>query len=88
MKIKIQDIIIWISFILSIIIFFWYLFGNSPTFEQTILSITMTFIFAISFKMGGFGYRMNNIESKFNRLESSFIKLANDFKGHLTNYHK
>lgn len=89
MIIKIQDIIIWISFILSVIIFFWFLFGNSPTFEQTILGITMTFIFAISFKIGGFGYRINNFERRFNRLETSFIRLANDFKDHSTkHFHK
>lgn len=87
MSLKIQDIIIWILFILSLIIFFWYLFSNSPTFEQTILGIAVTFLFTISFKIGGFGVKLDNIERRFNILEKSFIKLANDFKSHLTKYH-
>jgi|TARA_B100001971_G_C18110938_1_gene494133 high-affinity Fe2+/Pb2+ permease len=78
--IKIQDVIIWILFLLSVIIFFWYLFGNSPTFEQAILGIAITVLLTMSFKMGGFGVRLEILERRFG-------KLAHDFKGHIDEYH-
>ena len=34
---RISDIIIWILFLVSLVVAGWYLFGNSPTFEQAIL---------------------------------------------------
>lgn len=80
---KIEDIIIWILFILTIIIVLWFIFGNTPTFEQTILAIAITFLFTIGIKLGGFGEKLNSIERKFNILEKSFIKLVGDFKKHV-----
>ena len=78
--IKFQDIIIWILFVLSIIIFLWFVFGNSPTFEQTILVLSVTFLFTLGFKLGGFGARLEHMERRFDRLEEGFIKLVSDFK--------
>ena len=66
---KIKDIIIWILFILAVVVFLWYLFGNSPTFEQTILIFiaSMSIITLI----------------KINVLETKFKFLAKDFKKHI-----
>jgi hypothetical protein len=80
---KIENIIIWILFILTIIIVLWFIFGNSPTFEQTILAVAITFLFTIGVKIGGFGEKLNSIERKFNILEKSFIRLSGDFKKHI-----
>lgn len=66
---KIQDIIIWILFILSVIIFLWYIFGDSPTFEQTILVLILTLSITTIIKLSV--------------LETKFKYLARDFKKHI-----
>lgn len=66
---KIGNIIIWILFILAVIVFLWYIFGKSPTFEQAIL----IFIAGISI----------TTLVKVNVLETKFKFLAKDFKQHI-----
>ena len=83
---KIEDIIIWVLFILSLLVFLWFVFGNSPTFEQTILAIAITFLFTIGVKIGGFGEKINSLERKFSTLEKSFIKLVEDFRVHIDQF--
>ena len=73
---KLRDIIIWVLFLIAVIAIIWYVFGSSPTFEQTILVFTLTILFAISAKL-------TDISSKLNSLEKSFINLAHDFKEHI-----
>ncbi|MAG02703.1 hypothetical protein CMI42_05175 [Candidatus Pacearchaeota archaeon] len=84
--IKIENIIVWILFILSVITFFWYLFGNSPTFEQSITIAAMALLFTLALKVGGHGARLFHVErrlEKLDRLEESFIKLGSDFKEYM-----
>ncbi len=70
---KIQDIIIWVLFILSILVALWYLFGNSPTFEQAILVLILTILIAnVS--------NISEIKTRLKLLEGSFIRLVADFK--------
>ena len=83
----IENLIITILFILAVIIFFWSLFGDSPTFEQTVLGVVVIFLITASFKMGGFGVKLNYVERRFARLEGSFVNLAKDFKDHMGRYH-
>ena len=47
MKVEIGDIILWILFILSLAVGIWYLFGDSPTLEQSILIFLLTSIFRL-----------------------------------------
>ncbi len=61
----------------------WYLFGNSPTFEQTLLVLIITLLFANSTKLIRIEMKTNFFEKKFNNLENSFSHLAKDFKEHL-----
>jgi len=77
MEIKVQDIILWILFIISLVIAIWYIFGNSPTFEQTILILILTILFTTNSKV-------NNINSRLFLLERSFSALAKDFKHQIT----
>ncbi len=74
---KIQDIIIWILFILAIIFVAWYIFGKSPTFEQTLfvllLSLSVTTLIKDSV-----------LENSYKNLKKSFTHLAKDFKHHIT----
>ena len=77
---KLQDVIIWILFILSIIIGLWYLFGNSPTFEQAILIFILTILFTIGAKINDIGARLKFLEKRFGKLEESFVRLVSDFK--------
>ena len=74
---KLSDIIIWILLILTIIVVFWYVFGNSPTLEEALLILVITFLFTIN-------TRITKLESKFLLLENSFSHLAKDFKQHIT----
>ena len=73
---KIQDLAIWILFILTIIFVFWYIFGSSPTFEQSLLLLILTLSITTIVKV-------SVIENKHKNLEKSFIRLAHDFKEHL-----
>ena len=75
---KLQDIIIWILFILTLIFVLWYLFGSSPTFEQAILVLFLTLAITTVIKT-------SVLENKFENLEKSFMRLASDFKEHLIN---
>ncbi len=75
-KITIGDIILWILFIISLFLILWYLLGNSPTFEQIILSFMLTAIYGIAIKLA-------SIDTELKSLEKSFRALATDFKNHL-----
>jgi len=75
---KITDIIIWILFLISIVIAGWYVFGNLPTFEETLLILIISILFTLSVKVGQMGTKMNS-------LEKSFSHLAKDFKEHTKN---
>ncbi|MBS3077603.1 hypothetical protein J4233_05005 [Candidatus Pacearchaeota archaeon] len=66
-------IIIWILFVLSLIIAFWYIFGNSPTFEQAILVFGLTVLFTLTVKVVQIGTELKS-------LTKSFINLVNDLK--------
>ena len=77
MSIRILDIITWILFIVSVIVFLWYIFGNSPTMEESILILIVTFLFAINAKLSG-------LSTRFILLEKSFSCLAKDFKQHIS----
>jgi sensor histidine kinase YesM len=77
---KLQDIIIWILFILSIVVALWYLFGNSPTFEQAIIVFILTVLFTISVKISDIKSEVKWLKSRFIKMEDSFIKLVDDFK--------
>ena len=77
---KLKDIILWILFVIAIIISLWYIFGNSPTFEQAILVLILTILYGASAKISDVGSRLYSIEKRFNNMEKSFIKLVNDFK--------
>ena len=73
---KLQDVIIWILFILSISVFLWYIFGNSPTIEQALLVMIISYLFVIGSKISQFGERQR-------MLENSFRFMAKDFKEHV-----
>jgi hypothetical protein len=77
---KLTDIIIVILFLLSLAVGAWYIFGNSPTFEQAILIFSLTALFTMTIKIVQLGSDFTHFTKKFERLEDSFIKLANDFK--------
>jgi len=74
---KIRDIILWLLFIVAIIVVAWYIFGNSPSFEQAMLVLILTLIYAISTKISDVGARMNHMKKRFYALEKRFINLIN-----------
>lgn len=76
MKLNIYDILFWIFFLLSVILFIWIIFGNSPTFEQALLVL----ILGVLLKMQS---KNSALETRLIMLEKSFSHLANDFKQHV-----
>jgi hypothetical protein len=85
---EIQDVIIWILFVISIIVFFWFVFGNSPTLEQALLIFILTVVFANSVKISSSSMRLTFLEKGFIKLNESHIRLAKDFKAHLVKHHE
>lgn len=83
MAVRISDIVIWVLFIASIIVFIWYVFGNSPSFEQMILIFILTILFTSSIKLTNIAMKLNFLEKRFTKLGDSFIKLSGDFKEHI-----
>ena len=75
-KINIYEILFWIFFIIAIITALWYIFGDSPTIEQTLLILIITFLFKIQADVVS-----NNMEIRI--MKNSFIRLGNDFKEHI-----
>ena len=73
---KLVDIILIILALLSLSVALLYLFGNSPTFEQSILLLTLTLLFTI-------GIKITQISTKLSLLDKSFTHLAKDFKLHI-----
>ena len=69
---KISDIIIVILFVLSLIIVAWYLLGNSPTFEQTILILILGGLIANTVKTAKIGVELRVLRSSFNNMAKDF----------------
>ncbi|MEW6063451.1 MAG: hypothetical protein AB1571_03745 [Nanoarchaeota archaeon] len=44
---KIEDILFWIFLIVVIVLFLWLIFGSSPTLEQTLLALLLSFVIKI-----------------------------------------
>ena len=63
---KLQDIILWIVVLITIIVVLWYIFGNSPSFEQAILVLLL-------------GLSITTLV-KLRVLETRFNFLARDFR--------
>lgn len=72
---KIGDIILILVTIIALATAAWFLFGNSPTFEQTLLIFILGMVIAN-------GLRIHSVSMKMNYLEKSFSALAKDFKEH------
>ena len=77
---RLEDIIIWILFTAAIIVGLWYLFGNSPTFEQAILLFIIGALFAINSSTNKIGMELKFLRRHFGKLEESHVKLLNDFR--------
>ncbi len=73
---KLGDIVLILIAILALVTAAWYLFGNSPTFEQTLL------IFILGMVMAN-GLRIHSFSAKMNYFEKSFSSLVKDFKEHV-----
>ena len=66
---KLQDIILWILMLIAIIVVLWYVFGNSPTFEQAILVLLLGLSITTLVKL-------RVLETRFNFLARDFREYA------------
>lgn len=80
---KLLDIIIWILIIISIIVVSWYIFGSSPTLEQSLLVLIISMLFIIHSKSIKNEATLSYLKNRFSKIEDSFIKLADDFREHI-----
>ena len=78
---KLQDIIIWVMFIISVFVALWYLFGNSPTLEEAILILIVTFLITNILDT-------REMKVKFGLMERSFVRLIHDFREFKENVEK
>jgi len=82
MKIEIIDVIMWILFIIAIATGLWYLFGNSPTFEQSIVIFLISAVFGITITLTKTGTKLSYIEKDLIELKDnitdSFDKIKTD----------
>ena len=77
---KIRDVILWILFLTAVFVSLWYLFGNSPSFEQALIVLVISLLFAVYAKISDTFSRMVVLEKSFLNIESSFKRLILDFK--------
>ena len=73
---KLMDIIIWILVIIAAIMVFWYIFGDTPNIEQTLL------IFILGFVIVNYA-SIRVLRNDHNNLKKSFSALARDFKDYV-----
>ena len=78
---KLQDIIIWVMFIISVFVALWYLFGNSPTLEEAILILIVTFLITNILDT-------REMKVRFGLMEGSFVRLIHDFREFKENVEK
>lgn len=74
-KLTIADTILIILFLFAIGLALWYIFGNSPTFEQIIIGFILPVIFGIAIKMAIIETRLNYIEKN---IKEGFSRIKND----------
>ena len=87
-KVDWKDIILWILFIIIVIFVFWYIFGDSPTFEQTILVFMIGVIFTITIKITQFTSSLNRevgeikigMKHSFNNVKNDINLIKKDLK--------
>ena len=82
MNSKIKEILFWTLILVSIIMFLWKLFGNSPTTDLILIPLNI----AMLIKMWSQGEDITVLKVKFENFEKQFISLAKDFKEHLRNH--
>ncbi len=71
MKIDIADIVLIILFIISIVVGLWYLFGDSPTFEQSMIIFLMAAVFGMAVNMSRDGVRLRYVERDLKDLKAN-----------------
>ena len=81
MKVRqiIEDVILIILFILAVGMIIWYIFGDSPTFEQTLIVAIIAYLFSLN-------TRLSKIESETRLIHKSFNSLASDFKSYISDH--
>ena len=70
-----MDIIMWVLVVVAAITILWYAFGNSPTFEQSLI----IFLFGVSYNFGKsyFRFKENTILS-FSRVSNNISHIKRD----------
>ena len=75
---KIEEILFWVTVLILILLFAWYVFGNSPTIEQISFVLTLFFVFfawkemigrkSMTIKLDGISKNLNKLDDIYNIL--------------------
>ena len=67
-KIIIENIVFWFIFIIAVAVALWYIFGHSPSFEQSLITLLLGYFIKSSarneMRFAKFGERLARIEEK------------------------
>ena len=77
---KVADAISWILLGIGIIFVFWYVFGDSPTLEQSLLLSLTAYIFKLHFTSGRHDADIKSIKSDANQIKEGMHKLSEDLQ--------
>lgn len=64
--IKIGNVLSWILLGIAILFALWYIFGNSPTLEQTLLSMFATYVIKLHFSISKMNGTLGEIRGTLN----------------------
>ena len=79
MKFEAADIVMIVGFVIFVVLFIWYLIGDSPTFEQMIL---LAIFFNIGLTFRNFG-AISKLQGKFSEFKARFEEHLNGERGSL-----
>jgi len=78
MKIRLIDVLFWISFMLAIIFILWYLFGDSPTLEQTLIVFLLSAVLKVYKEFYDF---KGEIRTSFGKVKDDMDYIKNKLDG-------
>lgn len=72
---KTNNIVLGIMFILTAVVFVWYIIGENSTVEQMVMIILLVMMFFLT-------HQFARVEAKLDHLVEQFFLLTQDFKQH------
>lgn len=78
--VTINKILFWIVFVIGVIFAVWYIVGDSPTLEQSLLILILIFLFKNQGVTRENKMRLRYIGKRLNSLEENFHRISEDLE--------